>query len=148
MRICYLGDAPSIHTQRWCSYFVSLGHEVHLVTFRDAKIAGVEVHFINAGPIKSTGGNWRVLLKATKVKRLLEKIKPDILHAHYATSYGAVGARTGFHPYIITPHGTDVLITPWKSRVYRWLLRNTFKSADLVLIVADHMREAVQRLGV
>jgi len=148
MRICYLADGASIHTARWCRHFAGLGHEIHLITFRPAQLENVQVHYIDAGTVSPAGGNWKVLLKAGKVKRLLKKIQPDILHAQYATSYGSVGARTGFHPYVITALGSDVLISPQDSRLYRILLRYAFRRADWITAMADHMREAIIRLGV
>ena len=34
MKICYLADAGSIHTQRWIKYFADNGHEVYLISPR------------------------------------------------------------------------------------------------------------------
>lgn len=148
MRICLLADGESVHTIRWCKHFHALGHEVHLISFKDAKIEDVEVHFVNTGSIKVKGGNWRVVLKYKEVKSILNDIKPDVLHALYATSYGMVGALTGFHPYVITPLGSDILISPKESRVYRSLLKYTFGKADCVTSMAPHMKQAMLDMGV
>ena len=51
MKICYFADGQSIHTQKWCTHFANLGHEVHLITFRDCRIDRVHVHFLNVGTI-------------------------------------------------------------------------------------------------
>ena len=32
------------------------------------------------------------------LKKAIAQFKPDVVHAHYATSYGLIGALTGFHP--------------------------------------------------
>jgi hypothetical protein len=61
MKICYFADGQSIHTQKWCIYFANLGHELHLITFRDCRIDRVHVHFLNVGTIATAGGNWRTL---------------------------------------------------------------------------------------
>ncbi|CAN5412049.1 glycosyltransferase [soil metagenome] len=148
MRICYLADAGSIHTRRWCDHFRMLGHEIHLVSFREGNIPGVTFHLLNSGEIKTSGGNWKVLLKAGNLKKILRKIKPDILHAHYATSYGTLGALSGFHPYIITTLGTDVLISPNESIIYRMILKFAFRRADWITAMADHMKIAIIRLGI
>jgi hypothetical protein len=34
MRICYVADGTSIHTQRWVNYFAGKGHEVHLICWK------------------------------------------------------------------------------------------------------------------
>ena len=148
MRICYFGDGESIHVQRWCKHFASLGHEVHLISFKNVSIQGIHSHFINSGNISTTGGNWKVLLKYRSVKNILKQIKPDIFHSHYATSYGITGALCGFHPYIITTLGTDVLISPQKSKIYKLLLKYAFSKADWITAMADHMKAAIENLGV
>ncbi|MBL7893358.1 MAG: glycosyltransferase family 4 protein [Bacteroidia bacterium] len=147
MKICILADGQSIHTKRWCEYFSALGHEVHLVSFRPVDIPGTIVHYINAGNIDVKGGNWRILTKIGEIKRLLKEFRPDILHALYATSYGAVGALSGFHPFIVTPLGTDVLISPERSLIYRLLLRYVFGCADIITSLAPHVKAAILNYG-
>jgi L-malate glycosyltransferase len=147
MKICIFGDAESIHVVRWCKHFAAKGNEVHLISFKEISIEGVNSHYINVGKIQVGGGNWKVLLQFRKVKKLLHQIKPDIFHAHYATSYGIVGALCGFHPYIITTYGTDVLISGQQSVFYKLLLRYAFKKADWINTLAEHMSVAVRKIG-
>ncbi|MEN9523212.1 MAG: hypothetical protein RL065_1589, partial [Bacteroidota bacterium] len=147
MKICYFADAPSIHVVRWCKHFASLGHEVHLISFKQNTIENVTEHFIDIGDINVKGGNWKVLLKFGEVKKILKQIKPDIFHAMYATSYGITGALCRFHPYIITTLGTDVLITPNQSKIIKYLLKFAFKKADWITAMADHMKVAMEEMG-
>lgn len=147
MRICFFADADSIHTVRWCKYFHSLGHEIHLISFKKSNIEGIHCHLVNAGKIGVSGGNWKVLLKYGKVKKLLNKIQPDIFHAHYATSYGITGALCGFRPFVITALGTDLLISPKKSFIYRILLRFALKKAQWVTVMSDQMKIEAMNLG-
>jgi glycosyltransferase involved in cell wall biosynthesis len=148
MRICYLADGESIHTRRWCQHFASLGHEVHLVTLKKTEIGGVTVHHIDIGPVSVQGGNWKVILKRGALKKILLQIKPDVLHAQYATSYGLLGAMSGFHPYVITALGTDVLISPQRSWLYRILVKYALRRADWVTAMAEHMRQTIIGLGI
>jgi glycosyltransferase involved in cell wall biosynthesis len=148
MRICFLADGQSIHTKRWCAHFAKQGHDIHLITFREAKIESATVHFLNSGKVAVEGGNWKVLLKVGEIKKILAEIKPDILHALYATSYGIAGALTGFHPYIVTALGSDVLISPQNSFIYRVLVKYALKKADWVTAMADHMKEAMIKMGI
>lgn len=148
MKICFFADAKSIHTERWCNHFHQLGHEIHVISFQPNEIPNTKVHWIDTGSINQEGGNWKVLFAFPKIRRLLKIIKPDIFHAHYATSYGISGALCGFHPYIITCLGTDILISPKESKIIRFLVRFAFKRSDLVTVVADHMVEHVLSLKV
>lgn len=148
MKICLLADGESIHTVRWCKHFFDLGHEIHLITFKNVRINNIIVHFVNAGNINVAGGNWRVLLHYRKVKTKIYSIQPDVLHALYATSYGLVGALSGHHPYIVTPLGTDILISPKESFIYKIILRYVFKKADWITSMAPHMKDAMLKMGV
>jgi glycosyltransferase involved in cell wall biosynthesis len=148
MKICFFADGQSSHTVKWCEHFQRLGHEVHLISFRNCNIEGVFVHYINSGNINVKGGNWKVLLKFFKVRLLLKKIKPDILHAHYATSYGITAALTNFHPLIISGWGSDILVSTKSSKIMRYLIKWALKKSDAVTIVADHMLESVVSLGI
>jgi L-malate glycosyltransferase len=56
IKICYLADAGSIPTQRWCKHFIQRCFEVHLISCRNIPIEGVSTHFINAGSIDVSGG--------------------------------------------------------------------------------------------
>ena len=70
MRLCYFGDAGSIHIVRWCTHFASLGHEVHLISFSRGEIPGIHTHCVDAGQVDVDGGTWRVLLKRNAVRSL------------------------------------------------------------------------------
>lgn len=148
MRLCYFGDAGSIHILRWCTHFAALGHEIHLISFNPEQIPGVQTHHVDAGPVEVTGGSWRVLLKNFQVRRLVRQIRPDVLHAFYATSYGISAALVGFHPLVITALGSDVLVAPQSSRLYRVLIRFALRKADWVTAMAEHMRTTIIDLGV
>lgn len=148
MRICLFAEATSIHTERWCIHFHELGHEVHLISFKNAEIPNIKIHTVDGGEINVDGGNWKVLLKYPKVKKILKQIRPDVFHALYATSYGITGALCGFHPYVITALGSDVLISPNQSKIYKFLLKFAFSKADWITAMADHMKIAIEQLGV
>ncbi len=148
MRICFFGDGGSIHIVRWCKHFATLGHDVHLISFKKTSIENITTHHVDIGVVSVGGGNWKVLLKYRKVKAILKEIKPDILHALYATSYGITGSLCSFHPYIITALGTDVLVSPTESKIYKWLLKFAFSKADWITVMANHMKESVVRIGV
>lgn len=143
MRICYLADSESIHTKRWCAHFHALGHEIHLISLKKIPIENVHFYHLDAGDISVKGGNRKILFQGGKVRRLIKKIQPDILHAHYATSYGWLGARSGFHPFMVTALGTDVLISPIHSSLYRKMIRYIFRKADAVTLMADHMKKVI-----
>src|SRR5690348_12064120 len=126
MRIMLLSDALSTHTQRWCSAWVERGHEVHLVSFRKANLPGITFHKLSTYGL----GRLGYFLAIPRLRRLERAVRPDITHANYVTSYGFLAAAAGLVPLVITAWGTDVLISPWKSRFYFHLARYALAKAD------------------
>lgn len=139
MKICFLAGANSIHSKKWIKYFAERGHKIHWISLTpstEGDIKNVKLHIIK--------GN--LLFKAIYIKKLIKKINPDILHAHYAGINGIIGAFSNFHPFILTAWGSDVLIAP-KSKIKKPLIKFALNKADLITCDADHMKEAIMRLG-
>ncbi len=154
LTICFLGSAESIHMLKWVKYFSVKGHDVHLISYasllKNYDLGDIKFYFIKKiFPTKIWPFNTLLNLPLTliTVKKLIEKIKPNIVHAHYATSYGSIGALLGFHPFIITAWGSDILLTPQKFPPSKWAIRYNLKKADLITCDAEHMREAMVILG-
>jgi len=145
MKICFLAAANSIHSHRWIKFFADKkGYEVHWISltpniFDDIK--GVEFYKLREFPAKPLD----ILFNAILVRRLIKKINPDILHAHYAGVYGVLGALSGFHPYILTAWGSDILIAG-KSKITKPLIKLALKKADLITCDAEHMEKAMTEL--
>ncbi len=144
MKICYLANAAEIHTQRWAKHFASRGYQVTVVSFEPAEIEGVRVFSL---PPLSSQRHINILLNLVKIRSLVKKIAPHILHAHYVTSYGLAGAICGIHPYIATAWGCDIFTSPEKSIFYRFLVKWILGRADLVTSMAEHMTAFMNKRG-
>lgn len=128
MKICYIGDAESIHTKRWISWFAKKKrYDIHLITDRPSPIDGITMHTV---PESRTFGS--VFKEMIEVKKKVKKIQPDILHSHYASSYGIFGYYSKYHPFVISVWGSDVLVDPKKSFFVKTFLTRALNSADLV----------------
>ena len=125
--LCLLGDATSPHVQRWAREMLQRGYRVSLVTARPADIPGVEVRTLR--PVRHSA-QW--LARVAEARRHVRSLAPDIVHAHYITSYGYLAARCARHPLVMTAWGTDLLVTPRTSPWMRWLTAWTLRQADLV----------------
>ena len=88
MRICFLAPAHSYHTQKWCKWFSEHGHEVHVISFSQADIANVTVHFINSNinEASSDRGKLEYLRYTKEIRRLRILIRILSVHTvHQAT---------------------------------------------------------------
>ena len=150
MKICYLADARSDHVSRWVEYFAK-EHEIDLITLAYTK---KEDTFVPEEVYKKMGVRVHkvskkmpfLLLAPFKIRRLIKKIKPDIVHAHYVTQYGFCGAFSGFHPLIITPWGSDILVDPEKSIIKKWLVKYALKKADTISAVNKSIKRKLVEL--
>jgi len=140
MKILYLAHSGSPHTQKWVRHFVRRGDEVHVASLVDEPIEGAVIHPFR----RPTGTKLDYLLNIGLVKKLVKKLKPDLLHAHYATSYGLLGAKTRFHPFIISVWGSDVLDFP-KSYFKRKLLQSVLAKADHITAAGKFLAKAAER---
>jgi glycosyltransferase involved in cell wall biosynthesis len=125
--LCLLGDANSVHLRRWAREMIERGWRVSVVTARPQSIDGVEQRVIR--PVRrSRDWLWRV----GDARRAVAALAPDLVHAHYVSSYGYLAARCGCRPLVLTAWGSDLLVTPRHSRSMRWLTGWTLRRADLV----------------
>ena len=125
--LCLLGDANSVHVRRWAREMRGRGHRVTLVTARPEAMAGVEQHVL---PPVARSSDW--LFRVGAAKRFVDALAPDLVHAHYVTSYGYLAARCGRHPLVMTAWGSDLLVSPRQSRLVDALTGWTLRRADLV----------------
>ncbi len=143
MRVLYVADAASVHTQRWACALRDLGAEVAVASFRPASIEGVAVHRLPTAGLGRAG----YLLALPVLRRLSARFRPDVVHAQYLTSYGFLAATAHLHPLVVTAWGSDVLVSPRESRLARFFVGRTLRAADAVTTVAEHMNAAVVALG-
>lgn len=154
MKILMVSDARSIHTRRWASSLKDRGVEVVLYSINPIpeddtfyEKAGVELFVYDLfrykrGSSASLFSKFNAHKEALSyLKRLIKSQKPDILHAHYATSYGLISVMTGFHPFVISVWGSDVYEFPRISRLNELSLRFIFRKADLLLSTSRAMAE-------
>lgn len=150
MKVLLLADANSPHTVRWVKSLIAANVQVEIFTFYKIKfnlydaINTLSTYSMNLDPIKQMkrdGFSKLVYLKAiNKVKNIVKKTKPDIIHAHYASSYGLIGALVGFHPYIISVWGADVFNFPKYSFLHSRIIKFSLSRADTVLSTSIVMK--------
>jgi glycosyltransferase involved in cell wall biosynthesis len=154
MRIVYLAWNGMTHTKRWAADFAEMGHDVHLITCGDGDARDEDDNGRPADPpyvIHDLGlpraGKAGYLAKAPAARRLVRRLRPDLLHAHTATSYGVLGLASGFHPLVVTSHGSDLLLSA-RNPVLRPLIGAVLRAADLVTVPGEHVRTVALELGV
>ena len=137
--LCLLGDANSVHLQRWAHEMIARGWRVSVVTARPQPIDGVEQCVLS--PVRRSV-DW--LRRVGEARRFVKQLAPDLVHAHYISSYGYLAARCARHPLVMTAWGSDLLLTPRHSTLMRWLAGWTLRRADLITGDSVDLVEAAQ----
>ena len=138
VRLCFIADGRSIHTQRWACHF-GKNHEVHLITYDDPgrDLPGVTVHVVRSRFENLYLAFWP---RHIRVRRLIEEIDPDLVHAQFITKYGfhlPLGSRW---PTVVSAWGDDILILPPRSRLIRRYTKRVLERVDLVYAVSEDLR--------
>jgi len=143
MKILYLIDSRSPFAEKWSNTFADRGNEIYLISFFENNNLSQKVSFIKVD-CKIKGQRKKFLLNFLKIKKIVRKIKPDIIHAIQVTRQGFLETLINYHPYIVTAIGSDVFIEPKKSKIERWIVQRCFDKADLVTSMAEHMTEYIK----
>ncbi|HTA27139.1 MAG TPA: glycosyltransferase [Bacteroidia bacterium] len=151
-RVLLLADINSSHIQKWALSLAENGIEIGLFSFSKLKqdwIRGKEnIHILFTPDEQDVP---KILSKAIypfllpDLKRAIKEFKPDILHAHYASSYGLIGALAGFHPFIISVWGSDVFNFPKISPMHKRLLKFNLRKADKICSTSHIMKEETKK---
>ena len=134
MKLLLLADCNSSHTVKWVSSLRKYNFTIQIFSLYTPdntlyeSIPDILVSSINLQETLKFGDDSKIskliYLKAVrKIKRLIKEFKPDILHAHYASSYGLLGALSGFHPYVLSVWGADIYDFPNHSLFHRMIIK-------------------------
>jgi glycosyltransferase involved in cell wall biosynthesis len=141
-RIALLAPASSIHTQRWAASLADQ-FEIHVITMHSAPSdpgAKFETHLLPWSAPFGYIGNRSAL------KRILKFLKPDLLHIHYASGYGALGQMLEFRPKIQSVWGSDVFRFPLRSKFHKLLVGRALSQAEVVTSTSEAMANQVVSL--
>ncbi|MGQ9798932.1 MAG: glycosyltransferase [Ignavibacterium sp.] len=153
-KIILLSDPTSSHTQKWANSLAIKGLEVYLfgLVTEVPNVYNSNVNLIvekiPASVKSQSDGSLQksIYLKVLpKIKSVIKKIKPNILHSHYASSYGLLGALSGFKPFIVSVWGNDVFDFPGKSVVHKQILKYVLRKADRIYSTSKIMANETNR---
>jgi glycosyltransferase involved in cell wall biosynthesis len=168
LNIAVLGDFDGVHTRSWVRWFIARGHDVHCISFYGLRtpIEGAKLHVLrhgasgvrvgargaaSSGPGRVPRGLLRLAhgmrYRTAGLGRVLREIDPDLFHAHFVVEHGFYGAMAGFHPYVVSAWGSDVLVEPERDPVSRRIARWALRRADLVTSNNAYMADRIVRLG-
>jgi len=145
-KILILSDANSSHTLKWVLGLTSKGYMVKIFSLMPytgeiLKEKGIDIHFA------SYAGKKKLLypFAIDELWQLIKEYKPDIVHAHYASSYGLLGALSRFHPFVLSVWGSDVFDFPKISPIHKQIFKFNLKRADKICSTSYVMKDEIKK---
>jgi glycosyltransferase involved in cell wall biosynthesis len=146
LKILILSDINSAHTQKWALALAHKGLDVAVFSlsypvqdwYSQSSIVLLNESTINKNKFSGNLVSKLSYLKLVpQLKKAITEFKPNVVHAHYASSYGLLGALSGFHPYVISAWGSDVMDFPNRNFINKNILKYNFRKADQLLATSE-----------
>lgn len=136
MKIAFLCDANNPHVIARIKYLLKAGHEVYYYGLPPASdlVVPPEVNNILVEPTSGLARfkPFKILLTALMLRRLTRKHKIDILHIMWL-GYIIYGPFCRKRKTVYEIMGSDILVFPQRSRVWRTYLKIFFPFSDAVI---------------
>ena len=151
-RILILADINSPHTQKWVDSLLKDNFKIGIFSFNscNSNKYKYEINMTVLHQAKSFS-NMTFLSKISyfflfpKLLVSIIKFKPNVIHAHYASSYGLIGALTFFKPFIVSAWGSDVMVFPKKNFLKKKILHFVLWRADKICVTSSILKEEVKK---
>jgi len=145
MKVLILAPSKSIHTHKWALFYKDKGIDVKVVTFFDHFSAENAKEIDTITLPKLLPGKLSYISSVFALKKIIKQFKPDILHAHYVSSYGFIGALANFKPYYVSVWGRDVFQFPQQGSLNRKMVEFTLSKADVVCSTSHIMAKETNK---
>lgn len=144
MKICFISEAGSTHTQRWTTDLSQAGCEIHLISSAHANIPGVAVHVL---PVYSKN-LYSQLLNNLRIRRLIQSLNPDIIHLFGLFSLSSLGSMLlvkNMKNLVISAWGSDII--PGRgveTRKEKFIKRYLLSHADRIVASSNYLASKVE----
>lgn len=154
MRVLYFSKGYTLHDHNFLQVLSESKHEIwHL------RLEAVPTDHKGDGPPlpkgvepvmwsgeKGSGGPEAWVRLMPEFEGVLDRVRPDLVHAGPVQSCGFLTALAGFHPFLVMSWGSDILRDADRDAFWTWLTRYTLKRSDHLLCDCDAVRNRVKRL--
>lgn len=151
-RILFVNRADSLYDEMFLKSFSS-AFDVTCATFNPKPSIGLFnsnfVHMSNPLMFMYKYPNARYLIYSLghkQIRSVLKATQSDMLVCSYSPTYGFMGAKSDFHPYVLITFGSDLLLAP-KNRLLVGRSKLAISRADLILADGPEAKRAVIKLG-
>jgi L-malate glycosyltransferase len=153
MKILFISPCNGIgaHEEKFIAALSERGYQTHIFAYHYARLKdyfaslpGVTVEFV---PLRVAGKVQRAMSfhLLPRLKRTIREFKPDVIHSGNCWNDSFLAALSGFHPLLVVPYGSDVMLDPERSRLLDLFNRVAFRGADWVTVDAGWVKKTIIR---
>ena len=149
-KILILADINSTHTQKWVLSLSNDNFVIGVFSFNSSEsnwyLNNPKIICLNKKETKSKINllnKLAYLLFWPKLIYQIIKFKPDIIHSHYASSYGLLGALTFFKPFIVSAWGSDIMDFPKKNSLNKLIIKFVLFRANKICVTSSALKKEI-----
>lgn len=152
MRILYCSDNTSVHNRRFLRTLAESNLEVWFCDVSHPTLpanwlpSGVQPCFLTK-TLPSNPDPAAMVELVPELTKMLEALKPDLVHAGPVQTCGYPIALTGWHPILLTSWGADLLVFPGRSENWREATKTAIEAADALFVDSESVLQAAQRFA-
>jgi glycosyltransferase involved in cell wall biosynthesis len=153
LRILFFSRDYTPHDQRFLAFLGKTGHEAFFLRLELRERKGKNLA-LPAGiePVSWYGGRrearWQDVPGYLRdLKRVIEYIRPDLIHAGPIQNCALLTALEGFRPLVSMSWGYDLLFDAGRNRLWNWATRYALRRTSVLLGDCEVVRGAAIRLG-
>jgi len=147
-------NGKSPHTLKWAKQLIK-HYDLYLISLNGISsellnLIQKEKVFVLNETVNVEGGNYKLFFKYGKFEKILRKINPKYINAHYLSSYGFLSAiykKKNKNVILIqTTLGSDVLIAPFQNLLNKKIAEFSLKEANFVTSDSYYMSDVIQKI--
>jgi len=148
IKVMFLGDINSSHLKKWILALADT-YEISVFSFNGLEASSrnelnnCKVTFYCPSNSGKTN-KFTYFLHYSRLKSAVASFQPEILHAHYASSYGFFGALLKRKKFIVSAWGSDIFEFPKKSFLHRTMLKFVLTRASVLMSTSEIMAQEIK----
>lgn len=140
MKLMLFSDYNNIHTKRWITEMENRGWSISCISFTD--VQDIKNNIFCIGPITF----FSFLVSLIKIRKIIKQVAPDIVHCHFASSYGFIGNISSNVPTITSLWGSDILVSAKRNLLFRYFVYIALKKSKYILADSDELLEKANHI--
>jgi glycosyltransferase involved in cell wall biosynthesis len=158
VRVLYFSRSYTTHDRRFLVELAASPHEIWYLRLEDDR-PGYQPRYeprsvpdgvhaldpLGGGELISSPEQWIPLVP--RLEAVLDRVKPDLVHAGPIQSCAFLAALTGFHPLLAMSWGSDILVDAQRDEFWAWMTRYALRRADMLASDCTEVSDAARRIG-